>query len=146
MDVYLASHLLLLMDTPFPDPLLQTLVNESYPTLCGHARRIHLSASPATGSYILILPEESYSLGSLIPSWPSLKSAKNTTPKNEKLKPDDVQFERMKWGWIALASLSALVYIAKSGIVQAVVAASRQEEFTAEEAREIVLELNAEED
>lgn len=60
--------------------------------------------------------------------------------------PEDVKFERAKWGWIALATLSAVIYIAKSGIVQAVIAASRQEEFTPEDAREIVLKLQAEND
>ncbi|KAF7969276.1 hypothetical protein HWV62_27803 [Athelia sp. TMB] len=143
LDVHLASHLLLLMDTPFPDPLLQTLLKDSYPDLCDHARRIHLLALPATGSNISKLAAQNYGLRSLIPVWPT-KFVRKAAPKNNKANPEDARFERMKWGWIALAAISTVVYIAQSGIVQAVRRASARVEFTQEDARDMVLQLNGE--
>jgi sorting and assembly machinery component 37 len=116
IDVYIASHILLLIDAPFPDPLLQTLLKESYPTLTDHARQIHLQAFPATGSDIPLLPHQSYTLRALIP-WPPAKIRKSKPkPKSE----DDIRFDRMRWGWIALAAFSAVFYIAQSGLIQAV--------------------------
>lgn len=137
LDVCLASHLLLLMDPPFPDPLLQSLLKESYPTLCAHARRIHLAAFPTTGSDIPLLPAQNYSLGSLIP-WPA-RATKKETPKPKST--EEIKFERMKWGCIALATFSVVFYIARSGIVQAILVAAKNSE---EGELEIVVE--AEED
>jgi sorting and assembly machinery component 37 len=116
IDVYIASHILLLIDAPFPDPLLQTLLKESYPTLTAHARQIHLQAFPATGSNIPLLPSQSYTLRALIPLPPAKTRKSNPKPKSE----DDIRFDRMRWGWIAVAVFSAVYYIAQSGIIQAV--------------------------
>ena len=40
LDVYLAAHILLLADPPFPDAVLQVQLIEFYPGLIEHARRI----------------------------------------------------------------------------------------------------------
>jgi sorting and assembly machinery component 37 len=114
LDICLASHILLLIDTPFPDPLLQTLLAESYPTLTAHARQVHLEALPTTGSDIPILAPQSYSLRALVP-WSSTKMRKSK-PKSK----EDVNFDRIGWGWIALAVFSTAWYIAQSGIIQVV--------------------------
>lgn len=111
LDVYLASYLLLLLDAPFPDPLLQTLLKESYPTLTNHARRIHLQALPTTGSDIPKLSPQTYSLISLIP-WPSSRQSRKPKEKTA----DEIRFQRMRWGWYALALVSTVFYIASSSI------------------------------
>jgi len=41
LDATVAAHILLLSRPPFPDPLLQDLVNNSYPSLVAHANRVH---------------------------------------------------------------------------------------------------------
>lgn len=41
LDAVVASHVLLLIRPPFPDPLLQDLVYNSYPSLAAHANRVH---------------------------------------------------------------------------------------------------------
>lgn len=41
LDAVVASHVLLLCRPPFPDPLLQDLVNNSYPSLAAHANRLY---------------------------------------------------------------------------------------------------------
>ncbi|KAF5389807.1 hypothetical protein D9757_003701 [Collybiopsis confluens] len=41
LDAVVAAHILLLLRPPFPDPLLQDLVNNSYPSLCAHANRTY---------------------------------------------------------------------------------------------------------
>ncbi|KAJ3916828.1 hypothetical protein F5877DRAFT_45798 [Lentinula edodes] len=51
LDAIVAAHILLLSRPPFPDPLLQDLVNTSYPSLVAHADRMYartLSASLRT--------------------------------------------------------------------------------------------------
>ncbi|KAJ3775408.1 hypothetical protein FB446DRAFT_725338 [Lentinula raphanica] len=51
LDATVAAHILLLSRPPFPDPLLQDLVNTSYPSLVSHANRLYdqtLSASIPT--------------------------------------------------------------------------------------------------
>jgi sorting and assembly machinery component 37 len=116
LDVYVAAHILLLLDAPFPDPLLQTLLKESYPTLTAHARQIHLQALPTTGSDVPLLPAQNYTLRSLIP-WSQAKTRKS---KPKRRSEEDIRFDRMRWGWIALAVFSAVFYIAQSGIVQVV--------------------------
>lgn len=136
LDVYLASHLLLLIDPAFPDPLLRSLLKESYPTLCEHARRIHLAAFPTTGSDIPIIPAQNYSIGSLIP-WPT-RVTKKEAPKPKS--PEEIKFERMKWGWIGLATFSVVFYIAQSGIVQAVLAVAAAAQNSEDGELEIVLE------
>jgi sorting and assembly machinery component 37 len=113
LDVYLASHILLLLDAPFPDPLLQSLLTESYPTLTAHARQIHLQAFPTTGSNIPLLAPQNYTLRSLVPWQPAKIRKSIPKPKSE----EDIWFDRMRWGWIALVVISAVVYVAQSGIV-----------------------------
>jgi sorting and assembly machinery component 37 len=104
------------MDVPFPDPLLQSLLRESYPTLSAHAREIHLRAFPATGSDIPLLPPENYTVRSLVP----LPPAKTQESKSKRKSEEHVRFDRLRWGWIALVVFSAAFYIAQSGVVQAV--------------------------
>lgn len=111
LDVYVAPYILLLLDAPFPDPLLRSLLKESYPTLTAHARRIHLRALPTTGSDIPMRPRQGYSLGSLIP-WPAARLARKS--KQKKKTADDIRFDRMRWGWITLAAFSAAFYIART--------------------------------
>ncbi|KAJ3732303.1 hypothetical protein DFJ43DRAFT_320783 [Lentinula guzmanii] len=41
LDAIVAAHILLLSRPPFPDPLLQDLVNTSYPSLVAHANRLY---------------------------------------------------------------------------------------------------------
>lgn len=41
LDATVAAHILLLSRPPFPDPLLQDLVNNSYPSLVAHANRVY---------------------------------------------------------------------------------------------------------
>jgi sorting and assembly machinery component 37 len=112
LDIYVASHILLLLDAPFPDLLLQSLLKESYPTLTAHARLIHLRALPTTGSDIPVRPPQGYSLGSLIP-WPVTRLARKPKPKQKTA--EDIRFDRLRWGWIALAAFSAALYIAQTG-------------------------------
>ncbi|KZV97021.1 hypothetical protein EXIGLDRAFT_764775 [Exidia glandulosa HHB12029] len=46
IDLLLAAHVLLLVDPPYPDPLIGTLITESYPSLAAHARLILSLAFP----------------------------------------------------------------------------------------------------
>jgi sorting and assembly machinery component 37 len=106
LDIVLAAHILLLLNPPFPDPFLQTLVSDSYPTLSSHARRVYVQAlssgSPARS------PPPSFSWGSLLP-WPS------TTKKQVKKSAEDVHYDRMRWRFYGLAIGSLAAYLVVVG-------------------------------
>lgn len=50
LDVTLASYILILLHTPLPNPLLKTLLLESYPNLISHACLVHSRAFPSTAT------------------------------------------------------------------------------------------------
>ncbi|KAG9026146.1 hypothetical protein FRB95_009353 [Tulasnella sp. JGI-2019a] len=47
LDVILAAHVLLVLHTPLPNPLLKTLILESYPVLIDHALLLRTKAFPS---------------------------------------------------------------------------------------------------
>lgn len=123
MDTVLAAHILLLLNPPYPDPFLRTLVNDSYPTLSSHARRIYAQAldsgpEPARSPIIL-----SFSWSSLIP-WPP------TTKKQIQKSPEDVQYDRMRWGFYGLVMGSLAAYLV-------VVGGSKYKEISARVAKDL---------
>ncbi|EIN07269.1 hypothetical protein PUNSTDRAFT_104876 [Punctularia strigosozonata HHB-11173 SS5] len=66
LDITLAAHVLLLTKPPYPDPLLQNLLNDSYPTLVAHAERVHSYCIPDAAA-LRIVSGSSTGLTSLIP-------------------------------------------------------------------------------
>lgn len=103
--ILLAAYLLLLLEPPFPDSSIQSLLIDSYPALVSHARRVQEVASNSCP--VEVYPPTGYSWSSVIP-WPrSDKGGMNSKTKTD----DDIRFERMRWGWIALAAGIAVVYM-----------------------------------
>jgi len=123
LDTILAAHILLLLNPPYPDPFLQTLVNDSYPTLSSHARRIYAQAleSGSEPARSTIIP--SFSWSSLIP-WPP------TAKKQIQKSPEDVHFDRMRWGFYGLAMGSLAAYLV-------VVGGSKYKEISARVAKDL---------
>ena len=107
LDIILAAHILLLLNPPFPDPLLKTLLTDSYPTLVDHARLVHAEAQ-VSNPEIPTSPAHSYTLWSLVPQ-SAAKQGEKKEPKarNE----EDIRFDRMRWAWIALAVGSVAFYL-----------------------------------
>ncbi|KAG1754632.1 outer mitochondrial membrane transport complex protein-domain-containing protein [Suillus lakei] len=97
LDVYLASHILLLLDPPFPDQLMRRILEESYPTLVQHARNMQTEVSQIPQYHVTPAPEQS--LLSLIPRPLSNPSKTKESPMDEA----DLRFRRMRWTWFALA-------------------------------------------
>jgi len=114
LDVALASHLLLLINAPFPDPLLKTLLTESYPSLVTHANSVQAEALPLSEDGIKKLPPQGYSLRSLVPLISSCNPAPSGKPSVQT--DADIQFGRMRWGWIGLAATSVIVYFLRVGL------------------------------
>ena len=52
LDIIIASHLLPLIHAPLPNPLLKTLLLESYPLLVSHACLVHSHAFPTSLSIV----------------------------------------------------------------------------------------------
>ncbi|KAI6109524.1 hypothetical protein F5141DRAFT_1115148 [Pisolithus sp. B1] len=102
LDVYLAAHILLLANPPFPGSVLQILLLEKYTSL----------APP-------------YELAA--PSKPSVLSlftfGRGVTKEVKASNPDDVRFQRMRWVWVALALGAAafnIVQFSKSIVILSV--------------------------
>ncbi|TFY82366.1 hypothetical protein EWM64_g1644 [Hericium alpestre] len=109
IDVLLASHILLLINPPFPDPLLPSLLSSSYPTLLTHTRRVFSTAFPTPYIEDLhYLPSTGHSLASLLPPLPSLRSLWSTEQKEKS--EEEKRFDRMRRAWFGMAVVGALAY------------------------------------
>lgn len=104
LDVYLAAHILLLANPPFPDSVLQVLLLENYPSLVDHARRIQ--AEVARAPAYEPAPPPKLSILSLFS--PDRNMSK---PEAKPTNPDIVRFRRMRWMWIAFALGAATYHI-----------------------------------
>ncbi|KAF9218227.1 hypothetical protein BS17DRAFT_237243 [Gyrodon lividus] len=104
LDVYLASHILLLASPPFPDSVLQALLLESYPNLVDHARRVQAEVARAPP------------FGHVTASTTSLRSLilrpfnRNSTEVNAP-DADDLRFRRMTWAWVVFAATAAVYHV-----------------------------------
>ncbi|EPQ58339.1 hypothetical protein GLOTRDRAFT_72674 [Gloeophyllum trabeum ATCC 11539] len=112
LDIVLAAHILLLIEPPYPDPLLKSLVNESYPRLASHARSVYSAAFPVSESYPPLASSSQSSLRALLPSfsWSSVRPA--SAPKNTK---EDSKIDLWTLGWIALATIGTIGFWAVAG-------------------------------
>jgi len=123
LDVIIAAHIILLVDPPFPDPLIKDLINNSYPSLVSYAQRIYAQASEE-GRAPIQLTSSSSSLWSLIPSWPKA-SVHSRKFKSE----EDVYHNRMSWGFVGLAIGSITAYLVVVGIQARRVLEQRSQEI-----------------
>ncbi|KAG1772797.1 outer mitochondrial membrane transport complex protein-domain-containing protein [Suillus occidentalis] len=121
LDVYLASYILLLLDPPFPDQLMRSILEESYPKLVEHARNVQTEASQIARQYH-VAPAQKQSLLSLIPR------PLSNPPKMKESQMDeaDLRFRRMRWMWFALAFGGVACYVAQLWIRVTVLRANRR--------------------
>ena len=108
VDVIVAAHILLLVDPPFPGPLIKDLINNSYPALVSYARRIYDQAFKEGHSPIQFISSSS-SLWALIPAWP--KAPVHSKPKSQ----EDISYNRMSWTFLGLAIGSLAAYLVVVG-------------------------------
>ncbi|KAK7020448.1 hypothetical protein R3P38DRAFT_3397759 [Favolaschia claudopus] len=87
LDIMLAAHVLLIVKPPFPDKLLADLLNDSYPTLVSHAEHI-LSRS--------------------------MQSPPSILPQRREKSEEETRYERVTWGWVALALGSIGLFLLSS--------------------------------
>ncbi|OAX38940.1 hypothetical protein K503DRAFT_690647 [Rhizopogon vinicolor AM-OR11-026] len=104
LDIYFASHILLLLDPPFPNTMMGSILEESYPTLVEHARNVQAEVSQIP--QYPIAPAQKYSLLSLIP-----RPLSNPVGKESQLDKTDLRFRRMRLAWFALAVGGVACYI-----------------------------------
>ncbi|KAN0076919.1 hypothetical protein V8E55_010774 [Tylopilus felleus] len=67
LDVYLAAHILLLADPPFPDDVIQIELTEHYQELIDHARRVQAEATRAPPYAYELVTASQTSPSSLVP-------------------------------------------------------------------------------
>jgi sorting and assembly machinery component 37 len=103
--VVIASHLLLLLKPPYPEPVLKSLLIESYPTLASYSQRIYDLAF-TTGTLDIRFASMSMSIGDFLPMLPKGRGTKK--PPNS----EDVQFKRIRWGFFGLVAGAFAAYLA----------------------------------
>ncbi|KAG1827166.1 outer mitochondrial membrane transport complex protein-domain-containing protein [Suillus subaureus] len=118
LDVYLASHILLLLDPPFPDQLMRSILEESYPTLVEHAHNVRTEVSQMPRQY-LVVSAQKQSLLSLIP-----RPLSNPPKMRSEMDEVDLRFRSMRWIWFALAFGGVACYAAQLWIKVTVVRAN----------------------
>ncbi|TFK55127.1 hypothetical protein OE88DRAFT_1674733 [Heliocybe sulcata] len=112
LDVVLASHILLLINPPYPDPLLKSLVTDSYPELASHARSVYSAAFPSSEAYPALASQAQNSFKALIPTFRFPSRASVHRPE---VKTDDDKIDVWTWGWIAMAAIGAVGYWVLAG-------------------------------
>lgn len=158
LDVFVASHILLLTNPSLPNDLLRTFVSASYPSLHAHAQRIKartirsefssLEASLSLSHSFDLAETQSRAtisapffrvrsgssrafsqvLRSLAP--PSWKQIRNKqTGKTEEEKAEDLWFDGMRWIWFAAAA--GVLLWAASGFQLVIVPEEELEEMKA---------------
>ncbi|EGN95396.1 hypothetical protein SERLA73DRAFT_186359 [Serpula lacrymans var. lacrymans S7.3] len=137
LDVYFAAHVLLLLDAPFPDPLISSLLKESYPSLVDHARLVKTETS-AHGATHTLETSLSQSLSAVIP-----RLFSSTQKAEVKSDADDVRFSRMRWAWITLA-IGAVIY--RLSQTDLIIRFSLDEDTPADSEENVELELEEEEE
>jgi sorting and assembly machinery component 37 len=112
-----ASHVLLFVTPPFPDRLLTDLITGYYPTLTAHAHRVYEHSLPKS------LPPsavEATSLGhvlhSLLPNLRSTSSDAEKLSSKKEREPEDVRFDKMRWGFFALVVGTVVVFLKLGGL------------------------------
>ncbi|EIW85106.1 hypothetical protein CONPUDRAFT_49235 [Coniophora puteana RWD-64-598 SS2] len=112
LDVYLAAHTLLLLEPPFPDPLIQTVLKQSFPELIEHAQSVQLKASH--GHFKVASPQRN-TLSSLTPfahSFSQVSKDQQKPKENE----EDVHYRKMRWLWGSLALASLAIHLFSSAM------------------------------
>ncbi|KAG6376495.1 hypothetical protein JVT61DRAFT_2488 [Boletus reticuloceps] len=114
LDVYLAAHILLLADPPFPDAILQIQLLEYYQGLIDHARRIQAQVAR-------VPPYEQFTAsGSLLSSLvPRSFSGSRAQPQVD---PADIQYRRKTLVYI-LGTLAVTVAYLFTQVLPAIVSA-----------------------
>ena len=134
VDTLLAAHVLLLLHAPFPNPMLKTLLLESFPLLVSHALLVHSRAfrSSSTKPYVREELTSSSTVHTFIKSanlWISavrsgiggiMRGTSQEESASDKTN-DAVLDEQMRSGrrkWYIFASVGALVYASTVGFVR----------------------------
>lgn len=113
-----------MISPPFPDTLIKELAIEWYDTIADHAKRIrNIAFESGKPTYSV-----RSSRGTFWDLLPSRHSAKVQT-KGSKRAPEDVEYEKLTWGFIGLALGSVVAYLAIMGSpVQIIVRKAEEEE------------------
>ena len=131
LDIIVAAHTLLLLNPPFPDPVLKDLMIEFYPSLAVHARLVLSQAflGPATSPLTHHKPSTN-TWSALIPTFGS------NMPRPE---PSELEKEytKMRWGWIGLTIVSTIGYLWLNPLIVIVRLSDEEEEDRAEPGNDV---------
>ena len=102
----MAAHVLLLLKPPYPAPVIQQLLVDSYPTLATHARLMFSQTLEATAAAIPKTAARKLTWKDVLPStwWGRQRHAKSE---------DEMRFDRIRWSFygVALGCIAAYIVI-----------------------------------
>ncbi|KLO08952.1 hypothetical protein SCHPADRAFT_908202 [Schizopora paradoxa] len=145
LDAVVAAHILLLTIPPLPNDLLRAFITSNFPTLCSHAKRLrsliqnedslstsrsfelstpyasefdlqNASSRPQSRPFVPLTirsaPHTSLSaFTSIFSSWRD-----SSAGEKEEKTDEEKQYDRLRWGWYALAVASVFAWGALSGL------------------------------
>lgn len=130
LDLALFSQLTLLLSTNLPNPLLETLLRETYPVLVAHHDAVLAAVFPGGWGAVQRLappPQPSVvdSLRLSLPKWAGGAGESSGGPELAGADPDEVAKAKQKeqqfaWGryaWFAGAGIAFITYVLSSGIL-----------------------------
>lgn len=96
LDAIVAAHMLLLLEPPYPAPVIRQLLVDSYPTLVTHAR---LMFSPTLGATAPAIPKtaaQKLTWKDMLPpsAWSRKRNAKSE---------DEIRYDRVRWSFYGVA-------------------------------------------
>ncbi|EJF65843.1 hypothetical protein DICSQDRAFT_177268 [Dichomitus squalens LYAD-421 SS1] len=115
LDVVFAAHTHLLLNLPFPDPLVSSVLTGSYPRLAAHHAAVLRIALPDPAHFPPVVQKSwSYSLRYLIP-WPRApprrKSPSTVLANAPEVQKEEWRYRLWRWGFIGASVLIAAAYI-----------------------------------
>ncbi|KAM6500393.1 hypothetical protein JOM56_003407 [Amanita muscaria] len=108
LDAIVAAHILLLLEPPYPDPVVKQLLLDSYPSLVTHARLIFSQTLAASAPAMSKVPAPISTWRDVLPSMPWSRTSRTRSE-------DEIRFDKLRWSFFGLVVGSMVAYLSVVG-------------------------------
>ncbi|KAH9952049.1 hypothetical protein B0H21DRAFT_715514 [Amylocystis lapponica] len=115
LDLIFAAHTHVLMNIPFADTLITSLLSDSYPALVTHAITVQAAVFPDSLPSPPVIETGMITGWQSVLSWPRFAS---TGERKDSSRPDEREerYSVMRWGFAGLAAVALVVYTQLFGV------------------------------